>query len=206
MESPTVTLREDQKRMTREKLITAARECFEDKGYAQTSVEDITGRVGASRATFYLHFKGKPEVLAEIFTRSHITRVLELVESLDAMPEPLTIEDIERWLDSYRTIYRETRGVVRAFIQGESREGTELHPVSDAVRNSFLDVMSRKVYAIRERGGLPVDAADARIRALLMFTVLERFCYYVYLRNQSFNISHGMRLIAEEWYRKLSGD
>jgi AcrR family transcriptional regulator len=204
MESPRVSLREDQKRMTRDKLIAAARECFEMQGYAKTSVEDITARVGASRATFYLHFKGKPEVLAEIFTQSHIRRVLDLVESLDAMLEPLSMTGIEKWLESYRIIYRDTRGVIRAFIQGESREGSELHPVSDAVRNSFLDVMSRKVVAIRRRQGLSADSADARIRALLMFTELERFCFYVYLRGQPFNIGLGMKMIAEEWYRKLS--
>jgi AcrR family transcriptional regulator len=202
---PVESLRGNLKLLTRQRLIESAQACFEEKGYAQTSAEDITSRIGASRATFYLHFKGKSDVLAEIFANGHLRQVLDLVESLDALPDPLRLSDIQDWLDSYRKIYQQTRGVIRAFIQGESREGTALHAVSDTARETFLDVMSRKVMAIRERNGLPADPADARLRALLMFVELERFCYYVYLRNQKFSINAGLELIAEEWYRKLTG-
>jgi AcrR family transcriptional regulator len=39
-------------------------EVFAEKGYAATTVEDITRAAGASAATFYLHFRRKVDVLA----------------------------------------------------------------------------------------------------------------------------------------------
>jgi AcrR family transcriptional regulator len=56
------SLREVHKEMTRQRLIDAAVEVFEEKGYTSSTVEDITTRANVSRTTFYLHFATKREV------------------------------------------------------------------------------------------------------------------------------------------------
>jgi AcrR family transcriptional regulator len=57
------SLRDEQKRMTRRLLIEGAVTAFERKGYAATTIEDIVAEANASRATFYLHFKSKADVV-----------------------------------------------------------------------------------------------------------------------------------------------
>src|SRR6201996_7805896 len=57
------SLRDEQKRLTRRLLIEGAVTAFERKGYAATTIEDIVAEANASRATFYLHFKSKAEVV-----------------------------------------------------------------------------------------------------------------------------------------------
>ncbi|CCH76330.1 putative transcriptional regulator, TetR family protein [Nostocoides japonicum T1-X7] len=47
-------------------LLAAAREAFEDNGYATTTVADITHRAGVSRATFYVYFASKHDVFAHL--------------------------------------------------------------------------------------------------------------------------------------------
>lgn len=56
------SLREQQKELTRERLIKAAVEVFDEKGYQSSTIEDITNRANVSRTTFYLHFNTKSEV------------------------------------------------------------------------------------------------------------------------------------------------
>ena len=47
----------------RDEIIQAAIELFLTKGYGDTSIADITGRIRMSKVTFYLHFKNKEELL-----------------------------------------------------------------------------------------------------------------------------------------------
>jgi AcrR family transcriptional regulator len=60
------SLRAAQKAFTRQRLVEAAATVFETKGYVSTTIDDIVGAAGATRATFYLHFSAKAEVASEL--------------------------------------------------------------------------------------------------------------------------------------------
>jgi AcrR family transcriptional regulator len=51
------------RRGTRHAILAAARELFAAHGYAGTSVADITGQLGLSKAALYYHFRSKTEIL-----------------------------------------------------------------------------------------------------------------------------------------------
>jgi len=53
---------------TRQALRNALLELIKEKGYDSISVEDITQRANLGRATFYLHFKDKEDLLVEEFS------------------------------------------------------------------------------------------------------------------------------------------
>ncbi len=48
------------------RILDAATTAFADAGYHNTSVDDIIGRAGVARGTFYLHFESKHAVLAAV--------------------------------------------------------------------------------------------------------------------------------------------
>jgi AcrR family transcriptional regulator len=48
---------------TRDRLVTAAFELFDEQGYDGTTVDEIATRAGAGRTTFFRHFRGKEEVV-----------------------------------------------------------------------------------------------------------------------------------------------
>lgn len=54
-----VTKRDEQKKLTRERLLIAAAECFAEKGYSCCTVGDIVRRANVSQGTLYVHFKSK---------------------------------------------------------------------------------------------------------------------------------------------------
>jgi AcrR family transcriptional regulator len=47
---------------TRDKIITAATECFTEYGYTRTRISDITHRADTAQGNFYRHFAGLDEV------------------------------------------------------------------------------------------------------------------------------------------------
>jgi AcrR family transcriptional regulator len=61
--TPPTSLRQAQKQLTRSRLLDAAAQLFSSQGYASTTIEDIATTAGATRATFYLHFPSKSDVV-----------------------------------------------------------------------------------------------------------------------------------------------
>lgn len=63
--------RQEQKQATREKLLTAAADCFAEQGYAGCSVADIVTRAGVSQGTLYVHFKSKEDLFLAMIGEEH---------------------------------------------------------------------------------------------------------------------------------------
>lgn len=60
---PKLSLREEQKAVTRRRIQDAARELFYVNGYASTTIEQIALSAGTRRSTLYLHFHDKEDIL-----------------------------------------------------------------------------------------------------------------------------------------------
>lgn len=67
--APSSDLRAQHKQLTRRRLLSAALDVFEDKGYDSTTVDDVVARAGAARATFYLHYSSKADIVGELADR-----------------------------------------------------------------------------------------------------------------------------------------
>ncbi len=86
--TPTTSLREKQ-RIEREALILqAAEEVLQEKGYYDTSMDEIAARVGIAKGTIYAHFPGKEELVVAIFKRSMETILQGIDGAIAAEPTP----------------------------------------------------------------------------------------------------------------------
>lgn len=56
-------------RRSNELLLQAAEEVFGELGYHEASVAEIVRKAGVAQGTFYIHFKGKREIFAELLRR-----------------------------------------------------------------------------------------------------------------------------------------
>ena len=65
---------------TRKALRTALLDLIKEKGYDAISIEDITERANVGRATFYLHYKDKEDLLLEEFSEMANEKVQVLSE------------------------------------------------------------------------------------------------------------------------------
>ena len=61
-----MTKRQEQTLITRQKLVDAAEDLLKKNGFNALSVEDITNAAGVAKGTFYIYFKHKEDIVAEI--------------------------------------------------------------------------------------------------------------------------------------------
>ena len=77
----------DRGRRTREKLLTAARREFEERGYAGTRMADIARAAGVSHGTTYTWFADKEAVLRAIVDEM-LAEVYAALALSDDLPDP----------------------------------------------------------------------------------------------------------------------
>ena len=74
------SLKEKQRREREELILLAAEDVLAEKGYYETSVDEIAARVGIAKGTVYLHFPGKEDLVIAILQRN-ARAVVALVEA-----------------------------------------------------------------------------------------------------------------------------
>lgn len=174
------TLREQQKQFTRERLLAAALEVFGEDGFAAARVEDVAARAGASRATFYLHFRGKAEIAEAL---------METVEPLeDAIWSELgeaakrRRADVRRWLGELTQLWEAHRDYFVVLEQAVAVEP---------------GVASR--YAASRRRRTQLVARRSEARALLLVVQLERFCHLWLDRDAGVDRDRALDELAAVW-------
>jgi AcrR family transcriptional regulator len=125
--APRTSLREQQKQFTRQRLIDGALQMFQEAGYAATTVDDIAAAAGASRATFYLHFASKLELVRDLAEGlkpeigayyDSLDQILVEDDSYEALREWMV--GAVGWFDAHRTFVTisEEVGIVERFEGG----------------------------------------------------------------------------------------
>jgi AcrR family transcriptional regulator len=77
-------LREKQRMERLELILQAAEQVFAEKGYRDTSMDEIATRVGIGTATIYAHFPSKEDLMvAAIYVRD-LQRIVQRVEAISA--------------------------------------------------------------------------------------------------------------------------
>jgi len=81
---------------TRQALRNALLELIKEKGYDSIHVEEITQRANLGRATFYLHYKDKEDLLVDVFSEmaKERSRTLSEIPFSAWMPDWVTTDPI----------------------------------------------------------------------------------------------------------------
>ncbi|NKR44600.1 TetR/AcrR family transcriptional regulator [Prescottella equi] len=161
------TLREEQKRATRAKLVAAARNQFESRGYAAVTVDEIASEVGCSRATFYVHFPGKLEILEAVSAEA--TSVMSYYEDLDRVLETRSRAEFTQWLARVFEWFQENRRMLPAYDEAVALE-PELRTVARRELSALPNAMTQFLGQWPEE-----DRDEARLRIELLLAQLERF-------------------------------
>ncbi|MFC8934231.1 TetR/AcrR family transcriptional regulator [Rhodococcus sp. NPDC057135] len=163
------TLRDEQKRATRAKLVDAARTLFEERGYAAVTVDDIASVVGCSRATFYVHFASKVEMLKTIGAAGMAASAFAFYIDLDRVLDTNSRVEFTAWLQRAFDWFDENKRLLPAWD-----EAVALEP---EFRETARDGMTQLPNAMpKYLGRWPAEQHDeARLRVELLVSQLERF-------------------------------
>lgn len=84
------TLKEQQSKLTRERLIAAAKRLFTEYGYHAVSVTDIAREAGVTHSMINAHFHAKAGLLYQIIKESNAKQVIHAEELADEGGSPRT--------------------------------------------------------------------------------------------------------------------
>ena len=186
-----LSLRDEQKRLTRRLLIEGARAAFDRKGYAATTIEDIVAEANASRATFYLHFKSKADVVL-VMTQTLGRRWRELYLELTS-GERLSRKELYAWIDGMVDNYETNRASVDAIDQAMAIE-PQVAEVRLASLQESIAVIAESIQ--RWYGGGP---EEARVRAALLLAQMDRFFWLWIVRGTPFDRERAVGTLTEFW-------
>lgn len=107
--------REEQVRLTKQKLLTAADQLIVKEGYAAVSVERITKLAGVSKGTFYTYFKKKGDLM--IALSQH--RFAAINDQIPILVNGDPVEGIRHYLMSYLKVVTDqsTLAMVRSWLR-----------------------------------------------------------------------------------------
>jgi AcrR family transcriptional regulator len=84
---PRSKLREEVAALKRQRTLDAATDLFYEKGYTNTTLDDVANQLGVTKPFIYTNFGSKPDLLAEI-CRIGVSSALDEVERVLAQGEP----------------------------------------------------------------------------------------------------------------------
>lgn len=169
--------REERRRLTREELLISAREVFEERGYADSSLEEIAERAGFTRKAVYSNFSGKADLLLEIVDRQLRTHV-EWVESIlgqgSAERQALDLGS------AFSSFFSEERAWERLFhefciVAARDEElGARFRARLREAKAAITRLVEKQAQAAGVSSGLPLERLVLGIFALMMGIALEK--------------------------------
>lgn len=161
-----------QGRQTLGKLLDAAIEVFDRRGYHAARVDDIVKVAKASHGTFYLYFASKEDLFGALL--ADVTdEMRELAESLPPIkPSKAGYDELRTWLGRFYDLYEHYHPVIRAWTEANAQNVSMARAGAEVLRR-FSDQLVRRV---RESDRSPVS--DPEIAAFAMVSMVERASFY----------------------------
>jgi AcrR family transcriptional regulator len=151
---------------TRTALISAARQLFAEKGYAETSTPEIVKAAGVTRGALYHHFDDKVALFRAVVAEEY-TRVAEDITAAAAKVAGTAVEALQQGGRAYLGAMQD-KGRVRIMlldgpaVLGHSELGSiDRETSADALRLGLAEAMRSK--QIKD---LPLDALTVQLSAL----------------------------------------
>jgi len=165
---PGQTRHDRRKARTRARIVEAANQLFSDRGYSETSVEDISELADVAVRTIYTHFPSKAAILLDYFDRW----LDALIEGLLRRPveEPIAesltaaLDEMQRqgWTNrSYGNVAESPPSVLGLMEGPPEIAGYMMHAWSNAQARIVADAI--------ERGGYAASALEPLARATAVF-------------------------------------
>ena len=155
------------------KLLDAAMDAFDSRGYHATRVNDVVEIAKTSHGTFYLYFANKEDVLRALVNEA-ATEVQSLHDALSALPaegHSLRWEDVHGWVQAYSELWTRYAPLFRAWTDLATIDPD----LQDVIRGTYTALSGALTQQIGpDSSGHIIDPEAAGLATLAM---LDRFHY-----------------------------
>jgi AcrR family transcriptional regulator len=131
------------RRLVKEELIRVATQWFSERGYQNTTLDDIVSQVNISRVTFYTYFESKEALLKAIFERASATYQQGLEEIL---AQPLSCQEKLRQAVAFQvTSVTNGQPLARIFYREEASVPTDTAELVAATQQKADRLLEREM-------------------------------------------------------------
>lgn len=159
---------------TRAQLLDAATNLFLYGDYFSCSVDDIVREAGLRRATFYLHYSSKEEILVDLMRAS--SQRLDPVYNYFENAKP-TLDRVHKFVQVLIRLSKRAKAEVRLFYLASAYD-SELLRVRAENRARHIEALGRNLAAFRDTGRPKDIEARRKSEALLLFFQLEQLVFH----------------------------
>jgi AcrR family transcriptional regulator len=149
----------------RETILAAAARLFAEKGYAQTSLQDLASAIGVSKAAIYHYYQSKQEIFEAIVVNL-LERLYIAVEQRVAQTQG-SVERIREALAAHAEFFQANYMEYVTLLHGFGGLRREVSPAELAMRDRYEGLIRGLVTAAEHDGKLTVDSPGHATRALL---------------------------------------
>ena len=154
-------MRKDREGLTmKDLMMERSIQLFAQKGFKETSIQDIVNELNVTKGTFYYYFKSKKELLMDIHLQ-YIERLIEnqeaiLADKTTSYPEKLhsiifkLVHDIEKEGLRAKVFFREMRHLSEEHLE-------QIIPKRDRFKENVQEIIEKGIEAGQFRSDLPSD-------------------------------------------------
>lgn len=146
---------ERRKARTRAAIVSAATQLFHDRGYEETSIQQIAEMADAGVGTLYGYFDSKEDILKEVLRQARDEALEAYFSGIDSSTP--AIERVCKALESMALYLRSNRTVLMAVFQVAARNKTIDEEQAAWLYESFAELL-RSGMESGEFRALPLDA------------------------------------------------
>jgi AcrR family transcriptional regulator len=158
---------------TRERLVEAAKEIFEERGFLEARISDIAKRAGQAHGSFYYYFDSKEEVFREVAAAIDQRLFAPLDDVILAQtqlaPRQRIREAMRRHFESYR---KEAR--IMGLIEHVSRYDPEVNAMRLARHERYTERVAETIRQL-QRAKLADPKLDPMVAAAALGALTYRF-------------------------------
>ncbi|MDQ0756655.1 TetR/AcrR family transcriptional regulator [Arthrobacter sp. B3I4] len=198
------SLREAQKKLTRDMIVERALELFTEKGYAATTIDEIAAAAGTTRVTFYAYYPSRSDLMKDFMAR--VNSVLDRADGPESGSTAADLVEVVRagelpgilaWLESRAALWP----VFRPYLDVLDEAAAVDREVRTMVENWHEEVISDLVRGMQLAGRFTEETRH--IRGTLAFTSLDYVATLWTRRKLEPNREHALEVLADSWYHLL---
>jgi AcrR family transcriptional regulator len=186
---------------TRDRLLVAARQVFEEHGFHDARVTDISKAANVAHGTFYTYFDSKEDVFREVLKRMQVD-----MHALRSTP-PAGLTPAERIAHANRGFYEAYRRNLRmmAVLEQVASFENDLRDLRREMRN-LANLRSSRAIARWQAEGLIDPDLDPRYVASALGSMVDRSLYVWLVLGEPFDEEEGLATLNTLCIRALGLD
>ncbi len=159
---------------TRLRLVEAAKRVFEETGFLNARISDISKRAGLSHGSFYHYFESKEQIFREVAEAQERLLTAPPPSGRDSDPAPDSHrERIRRANRRYLEQYRDEARIM-GLVEQVSRYDEHVRAERAATQRHFADRAERSIRRLQAEGAADPDI-DPAIAAMALGAMVARF-------------------------------